>query len=90
MPEWFGGAFRAILDGMDPLVIIVLVLLAVVTKELRELVKLQAITNVKLDDLQTELRAHGRHQTARMEEIRKFMLSWWERFGPRVQGGETE
>lgn len=79
--ELFTAAVQALASGMAPLVVVVLILLAVVSKDLRDLIKETRETNVRLDGLHSAIDNHGAHQSARMEEIRKFMVNWWERFG---------
>jgi hypothetical protein len=83
MPDWWGPIFGAIREGIDPLVVIIMVLCAIIARELHELNRMTAMQTQSLKNMEKKLDQHGAHQTARMEEIRRFMVSWWERFGPR-------
>lgn len=80
--ELLGEALGALKSGLDVRDVIAVLLVAVVSIQLTQLIKLQAETNVRLDALDKTIERNGAHQTSRMEEIRKFMVSWWERFGP--------
>lgn len=77
-----GAAFSAIERGLAPIVVIALIQLVIVTVQLKELLGEQKETNALLRNLGEKIDTHGEHQTSRMEEIRRFMLDWWERFAP--------
>lgn len=79
----FAG-LNALLHGLDVRDVIALTLVTVVAAQLTQLIRLQGVTNERLDKVADMIDRHEHHQTARMGEIRAFMVSWWERFGPRT------
>lgn len=83
--EILAGAASMIEKGIAPIVVIALVLIAVISIQLRDLTKEQLETNALLRVLGEKLEAHNAHQTSRMEEVRRFMVDWWERFAPKEE-----
>lgn len=80
MIDW-GAIAGAIKAGADPYLIIILVLCGIIAKELHELNRATATQTAALRAIDRALENHNAHQSSRMEEIRRYMLSLTRRLG---------
>lgn len=80
--DFLTTGLKAVIDGVDVRDVIALILVCIVVAQLRDIAHIMGRQSEQLDAIGDKIDTHGRHQTARMEEIRRFMLQWWERFAP--------